>query len=86
MKSDMGRQTSISRKDMIDAAKHSDLALEFENASRDAGVDGQDAVRIGRRSAATWRLETSGQDGDTRLECLGMRWAYGAVYELVEDS
>jgi glutamate carboxypeptidase len=77
-----GTPTSISRKDMIDAAKHSDLALEFENASRDAGVDGQDAVRIGRRSATTWRLETTGRTGHSS-GVFGEAMGYGAIYELV---
>ncbi|QMV19540.1 M20/M25/M40 family metallo-hydrolase [Granulicella sp. 5B5] len=82
-----GRPTSVSRKDMIDAAKHSDLALEFENASRDAGsggtgVDGQDAVRIGRRSSTSWRLETTGRTGHSS-QVFGEEMGYGAVYELV---
>ena len=51
---DAARPIAVSRKDMIDAAKHSDVALEFENAFRDGGVDGIDAVRIGRRSSITW--------------------------------
>ncbi len=77
-----GTPVSISRKDMVDAAKHSDLALEFENASRDAGLDGQDAVRIGRRSASTWRLETTGRTGHSS-GVFGDAMGYGAVYELV---
>jgi glutamate carboxypeptidase len=76
-----GTPTSISRKDMIDAAKHSDLALEFENASRDAGVDGRDAVRIGRRSASSWKLETTGRTGHSS-GVFGESMGYGAVYEM----
>jgi glutamate carboxypeptidase len=77
-----GNPVSVSRKDMIDAAKHSDLALEFENASRDSGVDGRDAVRIGRRSAGSWRLETTGRTGHSS-GVFGESMGYGAVYELV---
>ncbi len=77
-----GSPVSVSRKDMIDAAKHSDLALEFENASRDAGVDGRDAVRIGRRSAGSWRLETAGRTGHSS-GVFGESMGYGAVYEMV---
>jgi glutamate carboxypeptidase len=76
-----GTPTSVSRKDMIDAAKHSDLALEFENATREGGLDGKDAVRIGRRSAGSWRLETTGKTGHSSgifNETMG----YGAIYEL----
>jgi glutamate carboxypeptidase len=78
---DAARPIAISRKDMIDAAKHSDVALEFENAFRDGGVDGVDAVRIGRRSSNTWRLETSGKSGHSSL-VFGDRLGYGAIYEL----
>jgi glutamate carboxypeptidase len=78
---DAARPIAISRKDMIDAAKHSDVALEFENAFRDGGVDGIDAVRIGRRSSNTWHLETSGKSGHSSL-VFGDRLGYGAIYEL----
>ncbi len=77
---DAGRPIAISRKDMIDAAKHSDAALEFENAFRDGGVDGVDAVRIGRRSSITWHLETSGKSGHSSL-VFGDKLGYGAIYE-----
>jgi glutamate carboxypeptidase len=76
-----GTPTSISRENMIDAAKHNDIALEFENASRDAGVDGRDAVRIGRRSSISWRLETSGRTGHSS-QVFGDDMGYGAVYEM----
>jgi glutamate carboxypeptidase len=76
-----GTPTSISRRDLIDAAMHNDLALEFENASRDAGVDGRDAVRIGRRSAMSWKLEATGQTGHSS-QVFGEQMGYGAVYEL----
>jgi glutamate carboxypeptidase len=76
-----GLPVSVSRKDMIDAAKHSDLALEFENASRDGGVDGKDTVRIGRRSAGSWRLETTGKSGHSSL-VFGETMGDGAIYEM----
>jgi glutamate carboxypeptidase len=78
---DAGRPIAISRGDMIDAAKHSDVALEFENAFRDGGLDGKDAVRIGRRSSITWRLETTGKSGHTSI-VFGDKLGYGAIYEL----
>jgi glutamate carboxypeptidase len=76
-----GVPTSISRRDMVEAAKHSDLALEFENASRNGGVGGQDAVRIGRRSASSWRLETTGKTGHSS-GVFGESMGYGAIYEM----
>jgi glutamate carboxypeptidase len=78
---DAARPIAISRKDMIDAAKHSDVALEYENAFRDGGVDGVDAVRIGRRSSNTWHLETTGKSGHSSL-IFGDKLGDGAIYEL----
>jgi glutamate carboxypeptidase len=83
---DAGRPIAVSRKDMMDAAKHSDVALEFENAFRSGGetggsVDGKDAVRIGRRSSITWRLETTGKSGHSSV-VFGEKLGYGAIYEM----
>ncbi len=74
-----GDPTSISRGDMIAAAKKSDVALEFENSYR---VNGTDIVRTGRRSALTWQLETSGRSGHSS-QIFRESMGYGAVYELV---
>jgi glutamate carboxypeptidase len=73
-----GEPVSVARKDMIDAAKKSDVALEFENSLR---VDGKDAVRVARRSANTWELETSGRSGHSS-QIFRESMGYGAVYEL----
>ena len=51
-----GFPVSVSRKDMIDAAKKSDVALEFEPGGM---VNGKDVQSISRRSAASWRVEAS---------------------------
>jgi glutamate carboxypeptidase len=63
---------------MIDAAKHSDVALEFEPSAR---LNGQDTVSIGRRSSTTWHLETSGLSGHSS-QIFGQRLGYGAIYEM----
>jgi glutamate carboxypeptidase len=73
-----GEPTSISRKDMIDAAKHSDVAMEFENSSRMAG---KDMIRISRRSSNSWRLEATGRSGHSS-QVFGANLGYGAVYEM----
>ena len=73
-----GHPLPVARKDMIDAARHSDVALEFENAMQ---VDGVDAVRIGRRSAIQWQLETSGKSGHSS-QIFNETYGYGAVYEI----
>jgi len=69
---------SISRRDMIDAAKKSDVALEFESGGI---VEGKDAQSISRRSAGTWMLETTGRSGHSS-QVFGERLGDGAIYEL----
>ena len=49
-----GFPVSVSRKDMIDAAKRSDVALEFESGGM---VGGKEVQSISRRSAGSWRVE-----------------------------
>src|SRR5215469_2820906 len=73
-----GSPISISRKDMIDAAKQSDVALEFESGGN---IDGKDVQSISRRSAATWRLETSGRSGHSS-QIFGEKMGDGAIYEM----
>lgn len=73
-----GQPLELARRDLIAAAKHSDVALEFEGTGRFAG---KDSVSIGRRSSTTWRIETTGKSGHSSQvfsEALG----YGAVYEM----
>lgn len=48
-----GHPIEISRRDLIDAAKRSDLALAFENAVRDTAT-------VARRGSSHWRLDVSG--------------------------
>jgi glutamate carboxypeptidase len=73
-----GEPTSVSREHMIEAAKRSDVALEFENSSR---IDGKDMVRIARRSSITWEIETSGLSGHSS-QIFRDTMGYGAIYEL----
>jgi glutamate carboxypeptidase len=73
-----GAPIEAARRDMIDAAKHSDVALEFEPSAR---LNGQDSVSIGRRSSTTWHLETSGLSGHSS-QVFGQRLGYGAIFEM----
>jgi glutamate carboxypeptidase len=73
-----GEPVSVSRKDMIDAAKRSDVALEFEPGGM---VNGKEVQSISRRSSTTWRLETSGRSGHSS-QVFSERMGEGAVYEL----
>ena len=76
-----GEPVSLARRDMIAAGKRNDIALEFENAAREGGLDGTDAVRIGRRSSYTWKLETTGKSGHSS-GVFGKSMGYGAIYEM----
>jgi glutamate carboxypeptidase len=73
-----GKPIEAARRDMIDAAKHSDVALEFEPSAR---INGQDTVSIGRRSSTTWHLEATGVSCHSS-QIFGARLGYGAIYEM----
>src|SRR5713101_5296201 len=73
-----GDPVSVSRKDMIDAAKRSDVALEFESGGI---VNGKEVQSISRRSAGSWRVETSGRTGHSS-QVFSERMGDGAIYEL----
>jgi glutamate carboxypeptidase len=78
---DAGRPRTVSRKDLIDAGKRSEIALEFEPGGRDGGVDGVDTIRLGRRSSITWMLDTTGK----RAHSAGIfddSVGDGAIYEM----
>lgn len=73
-----GEPLSVSRRDMIDAAKKSDLALEFESGG---SIDGKDVQSISRRSAGSWKIEATGRSGHSS-QVFGDNLGYGAIYEL----
>jgi glutamate carboxypeptidase len=78
-----GAPLEKARHDLIEAAKQSDVALEFEPGSRLFGQnpEGQDTVSIGRRSSIMWHIETSGLSGHSS-QIFGEHFGYGAIYEL----
>ena len=70
-----GSPISISRKDLIDAAKRSDIALAFE------GATGLNFATVARRSSGSWLLETKG----IRAHSSGIfneRIGAGSVFEM----
>ena len=70
-----GKPLSISRKDLIEAAKESDIALGFETAT------GFNNATIARRGASGWTVETAGK----RAHSSGIfsdRTGAGALFEL----
>ena len=73
-----GAPVELARRDLVAAARQSDVALEFEPSVR---LNGQDTVSISRRSSTTWHLETTGISGHSS-QIFGDRLGYGAIYEL----
>lgn len=73
-----GEPVEKARRDLVEAAKQSDVALEFEPSVR---LHGQDTVSIGRRSSTTWRVDATGVSGHSS-QIFGERLGYGAIYEL----
>jgi glutamate carboxypeptidase len=74
----MGAPMQTARHDLIEAAKESDVALEFEPSVR---LHGQDTVSIARRSSTTWHIEATGLSGHSS-QIFGDRLGYGAIYEM----
>jgi glutamate carboxypeptidase len=56
-----GDPIEVSRADMVNAAKRSDIALAFEGTVRNK--DGKDTGTIGRRASSSWELKVSGKQG-----------------------
>ncbi len=73
-----GEPASISRRDMIAAARHSDVALEFEGTPR---IDGVFYGSVSRRSSITWRIKATGETGHSSGIFSDSK-GYGAIYEV----
>lgn len=73
-----GHPVGLARRDMIDAAKQSDVALEFETGVRLKGVD---TASISRRSSVTWHIETRGRSGHSS-RIFSESFGDGAIFEL----
>lgn len=70
-----GKPLSISRKDLIEAAKNSDIALGFENST------GYNNATIARRGASGWSITTNGKRAHSSgifRESVGA----GAIFEM----
>jgi glutamate carboxypeptidase len=73
-----GRPLSISRRDLVEAGKNADAALEFEGASRDS--TGRETVVTSRRSSGTWTLRVTARPGHSS-GVFGEGVGSGAIYE-----
>jgi glutamate carboxypeptidase len=73
-----GSPIALARRDLIEAGRWADVALEFENL---AVENGRDYGTVARRSSSSWTLRTTGRTGHSSgifSEGLG----YGAIYEM----
>ncbi len=72
-----GAPLSISRKDLIEAGKWADIALGFESAITNEGVDW---ATIARRSSSSWTLKVSGKQAHSS-GIFGEDTGAGAIFE-----
>jgi glutamate carboxypeptidase len=70
---DTGLPQAVSRRELFDAAKNSDIALAFEGGAPGKAV-------VGRRGIGSWRLQVSGIQGHSS-GIFGAERGYGAIYE-----
>jgi glutamate carboxypeptidase len=74
----LGQPISISRRDMVEAAKRSGAALCFERAVR---AGGREFVLIERNGVSYWSLKTTGAAGHG-ARIFGPEHGSGAIYEM----
>ena len=72
---DSGKPTSISRKPLFDAARRSDIALDFESAIT------PDTATIARRGITSWMLEAQGNEAHSS-GIFQKSSGFGAIFEL----
>ena len=73
-----GVPLAISRRDLIEAGRIADYALEFENL---IVSEGQDMGTVARRSSSSWTLTTGGRTGHSQ-GVFNATLGYGAIYEM----
>jgi glutamate carboxypeptidase len=73
-----GSPISVSRRDLIEAGRWADVALEFENL---AVENGRDYGTVARRSSTSWTLRTTGRTGHSS-GIFSPSLGYGAIYEM----
>jgi glutamate carboxypeptidase len=73
---DTGDPLSISRRDLVEAARRSDFGLGFEG-----GVGGRNSATVARRGFTGWKLAVKGTPGHSSL-IFKPAFGFGAVFEL----
>jgi glutamate carboxypeptidase len=75
---DNGNPIEIARRDLIEAGKRADVALDFEGLSQQ---DGRDMGAIARRSSGAWEVRATGRTGHSS-GIFSANSGNGAIYEL----
>ena len=75
---DNGNPIEIARRDLIEAGKRADVALDFEGLSQQ---DGRDMGAIARRSSGAWEVRATGKTGHSS-GIFSANAGNGAIYEL----
>ena len=75
---DAGNPISIARRDLIEAGKRADVALDFEGLAQEAGAD---MGSIARRGSGSWEVRATGRGGHSSA-VFSQASGDGAVYEL----
>ncbi|QRN94518.1 M20/M25/M40 family metallo-hydrolase [Archangium violaceum] len=69
----VGEPIAVSRRELIEAGRRSDVALAFEGGERDTAV-------VARRGASTWSLEVTGKQAHSS-GVFSQSAGYGAIFE-----
>lgn len=73
-----GDPIPLARRDLVEAGKWADVALEYENLAQE---DGREWGTVARRSANNWTLTATGKTGHGG-SVFGPDLGYGAIYEI----
>jgi glutamate carboxypeptidase len=73
-----GAPVAAARRDLIEAGRWADVALEYENLAHE---EGRDFGTVARRSSTSWTLTAHGRSGHSS-GIFGDELGYGAVYEM----
>jgi glutamate carboxypeptidase len=73
-----GSPLATARRDLVEAGRVADYALEFENLAQE---DGRDFGSVARRSSTNWTVTAHGRTGHSSGVC-GEGMGCGAIYEL----
>jgi glutamate carboxypeptidase len=73
-----GSPIAIARRDLIEAGRAADFALEYENLASEGG---QDFGTVARRSSTSWTLTARGRTGHSSGVC-NATLGCGAIYEM----